>query len=72
MIFSLLVSFRFSFVCVFLFVAVVVIIVVVVAIVVIVVMFYLPFLSGCIQVAGEGTRPFCHSCIPFAMIKKKL
>ena len=36
----------------------------IVVIVVIVVIFYLPFFIGCIQVAGEGTSPFCHSCIP--------
>ena len=59
LVFSLLVFF-FPFVCVFLFVVVVVV----------VVTFYLPifyfffFLTGCIQKAGEGTSPFCHSCTP--------
>ena len=49
----------FPFVCVLLFVAVVVVVVVVVLIVV---MFFLPIFTGCIQEAGKGTSPFCHSC----------
>ena len=39
-----------------------VVVVVVVVVIVIVVMFLPTFLcTSCIQVAGEGTSPFCHS-----------
>ena len=66
MIFPLLVSFFIYFVCVFLFVAVAdIVVVVVVVVVVIIVVIFLPiyFYTSYIQVAGEGTSPFCHSCI---------
>ena len=50
------------FFCVCLFYATVVVVVVVV----VVVEMFLPtnFYTSCIIVAGEGTSPFCHSCIP--------
>ena len=47
----------FSFVCILLFVAVVVVLIVM----------FLPtyyYFTGCMQVAGEGTSPFCNSCTP--------
>ena len=29
------------------------------------------FFTSCIQVVGEGTSPFCHSCTPLQSLKKK-
>ena len=74
MLFSLLLSFFFPFVCVSLFVAnvvvvvvVVVVIVVVVVVVVVIVVMFLPtyFLYRLYITSGRGgTSPFSHSCTP--------